>query len=129
MGALLEAQVRETETAGIEAVNWGWICRALIAAIVLCLAIDATFDRTFTKNLADGSAYLDVSNAIAHGNAKALLNTYWSPGYPVALYLGLRLLHPSPARELAAVYAINCVVLSISYGGCGRDGVRASVSG
>ena len=87
--------------------HWGLICGFLIAAVVACLAIDAVFDRNFLKNINDGVAYLDISHALAGRHPAALLNPYWSPGYPVALSLGLAVLHPSPARELAAIYAIN----------------------
>jgi len=89
---------------------WTYVCRALIAAVVLYLSIDALFNREFLKNISDGVGYLDMSHAAAAGHRKALLNAYWSPGYPVVLAIGLAILHPSPARELAAVYGIHWVI-------------------
>jgi hypothetical protein len=87
--------------------RWGVFCGALVAAVVFCITADTIFDRNFPKNISDGVAYLDIADAAAHGNPAALLNAYWSPGYPVALFVGLTILHPSPPRELAAIYAID----------------------
>ncbi len=90
--------------------GWSTIARALMAAVVVYLGQDALFNREFLKNISDGVGYLDISHAVANGRFQALLNAYWSPGYPVALTLGLGLMRPSPARELAAVYAIHAVI-------------------
>ncbi len=89
---------------------WAAVCGVLFLIIVLCLAMDAGFDRHFSANLTDGVAYLDISDAFMHGNTGALLNAYWSPAYPVALSAGRALLHPSPALELAAIYAIHAAI-------------------
>src|SRR5579871_1517477 len=96
--------------------HWSWICGALIAAVVLCLATNAVFDQNFIKNINDGVAYLDISHAVAAHHPEALLNAYWSPGYPVVLWAGLALLHPPPELELAAVYAIHWVVGILALG-------------
>ena len=43
----------------------------------------------------DGVAYLDLARALAGGDWRAFVNSYWSPGYPALLALALRLL-PAP---------------------------------
>jgi hypothetical protein len=89
---------------------WRGLCGCLIAAILLYLAMDAVFDRTFNLNIGDGVSYLDIATRIAKGDPTAFQNAYWSPGYPVALFAGLSILRPSPAMELAAVYWINWAI-------------------
>ncbi len=111
MGVVVETKLKESrESSGIQARHWMLMCGFLMAAIVLYLGVDAVFDRNFRKNITDGVAYLDISHALASGHPEALLNPYWSPGYPVTLAAGLAILHPSPARELAAVYLIHWAI-------------------
>jgi hypothetical protein len=110
MGVLVASAEEEQQREGIQSRHWIVICGALIGAIVLCLGIDAVFDRNFEKNISDGVAYLDISDALMHGNPNAFRNPYWSPAYPVVLSLGLTLLHPRPPLELAAVYGIHWAI-------------------
>ncbi len=109
-GTFAEIVPIERDPDGIHRWRWTAICCALIAAVVACLAVDAVFDRNFSKNINEGVAYLDMAYGLAAGHPGALLNSYWSPGYPVVLSIGLTLLHPSPARELAAIYAIDAAI-------------------
>jgi hypothetical protein len=105
------APIREDESQNARTPGyWAALCGILIFVIVLCLAMDAGFDRRFSTNITDGVAYLDISDAFMHGNTAALLNAYWSPAYPVALAAGRALLRPSPALELAAIYAIHAAI-------------------
>ena len=87
--------------------RWTYLCGALVVTILYCLTADAIFDRNFVRNIADGVSYLDITDAVARGHMSALLNAYWSPGYPLVLFAGLKLLNPSPPHQLAAIYAIN----------------------
>jgi len=108
LSPLSEIEVPKTQrTERAKANRWKVFCGAVVAAVVLCVAVDAVFDRNFSKNISDGVAYLDIADAVGRGRLAALSNPYWSPGYPVALQIGLALLRPSPARELAALYVID----------------------
>lgn len=44
---------------------------------------------------ADGVSYLNIVDSCLRGNWHALVNAYWSPGYPFLLTLWFKLFHPS----------------------------------
>jgi hypothetical protein len=58
----------------------------------------------------DGISYLDMADAAAHGNLRALVNGYWSPGYPAAVALGLAATRPTPQYEFAVMHAVNFAI-------------------
>jgi hypothetical protein len=53
---------------------------------------------------ADGISYLDIAYSCLSGNWHALVNGYWSPGYPFLLALWLKLFNVSPLGESLAIH-------------------------
>jgi hypothetical protein len=84
--------------------------RIVWAAIALCWLVQAYATR-FTQEAADGISYMEIARQVAAGNWHALLNTYWSPGYPLLLALGVKLFNPAPARELLMMRVIGWLSL------------------
>ena len=60
---------------------------------------------------ADGVSYLDIAHSCLRGDWHALINGYWSPGYPLLLVAWLKLLHPSLFREILAVRMLGVITL------------------
>lgn len=59
----------------------------------------------------DGIAYIDIANQCVRGNWHALVNGYWSPGYPAIASIWLRLLHPGMSREILYVHILGWLAL------------------
>jgi 4-amino-4-deoxy-L-arabinose transferase-like glycosyltransferase len=62
----------------------------------------------------DGISYLDIAERCMRGNWRALVNAYWSPGYPFLLACWLSIFKPSRYWELTFVQLFNCLALAIS---------------
>ncbi len=62
----------------------------------------------------DGLSYLDLASEGLHSGPSALLNGYWSPGYPVLLSLALALFRPSPAQEFPLVHFVNLFIFALT---------------
>jgi hypothetical protein len=62
----------------------------------------------------DGISYLDIALECAKGNWKAIVNAYWSPGYSAILTLWLRIVNPSPFKEVVSVHFLNCLLLGVA---------------
>ncbi len=60
---------------------------------------------------ADAVSYIDIADACIRGHWRALINGYWSPGYPALLSLWLSIFHPKPAREITVVRLFICLTL------------------
>lgn len=58
----------------------------------------------------DGLSYLDLASDALSGGPAALVNGYWSPGYPALLSIGLFLIRPSPGQEFPVVHVVNFVI-------------------
>ena len=84
--------------------------RIVWAAMALCWLVQGYATR-FTQEAADGISYIEIAQQVAAGKWHALLNTYWSPGYPLVLALGLKLFHPAPAHELFMMRVIGWLSL------------------
>jgi 4-amino-4-deoxy-L-arabinose transferase-like glycosyltransferase len=81
---------------------WFWLFAMLAGAAQAWVARDTI--------ATDGVSYLDLGDAAAHGHWKALINGYWSPGYPAAIGLGLAAIHPAPEHEFAVMHAVNFAI-------------------
>jgi hypothetical protein len=90
--------------------NLNRVMRIVWAAMALCWFVQAYATR-FTQEAADGISYMEIARQIAGNNWHALLNTYWSPGYPLLLALGVKLFSPAPARELLMMRVIGWLSL------------------
>jgi hypothetical protein len=64
-----------------------------------------------TQQAADGISYLEIAYQALAGNWHALLNSYWSPGYPIVLAVFLKIFDPSPAHELFMMRMVGWLTL------------------
>jgi len=62
----------------------------------------------------DGVAYLDLSDALLHGDWRGFINLYWSPLYPALIGVARMIAHPSAYWEFAAVHAVNLALFVAS---------------
>ncbi len=88
-----------------------------LSAVVLG-AIQAWAGR-FVMN-PDGVSYLDLSDAFARGDWQSAVNALWSPLYPFALSIAMRILQPSPYSEFAVAHFVNflaylCTIAAFEY--------------
>ena len=66
---------------------------------------------------ADAVSYLDISYSCLSGNWHALVNGYWSPGYPFLLALWIKLFGVGPFRESLAVHLFAVASLIVALAG------------
>ena len=59
----------------------------------------------------DGVSYADIAYACMRGDWHALVNAYWSPGYPVLLIGWLSIFRPSRYWEITAIHLLSVVSL------------------
>ena len=73
----------------------------------------------------DGTAFLDIAQALNTHRAALAVNGYWNPGYPALLALAERVAHPSLWRELVVVRYTNVliVVLAMAASVCFTSGL------
>lgn len=58
----------------------------------------------------DGLSYLDMARSYLRHDWSTAVNGYWGPLYPLLVSGWLKLIDPSPAREFAAVRALNFLI-------------------
>lgn len=63
---------------------------------------------------ADAVSYLDISYSCLAGNWHAIVNGWWSPGYPFLLALWLKLFNPSPFHEPIAMHMFAFATLIVA---------------
>jgi hypothetical protein len=63
---------------------------------------------------ADAVSYLDMANSFLSGNWHALVNGYWSPGYPFLLACELKLFHLDRFHQLLAIQFLSFITLIIA---------------
>jgi hypothetical protein len=63
---------------------------------------------------ADGVSYLDIAYSCVAGNWHALVNAYWSPGFPFLLALCIKLFHVTPYYEPLAIHLFAVVSLIVA---------------
>jgi hypothetical protein len=92
--------------------GWGFLLMALVIGMGAMEDWYGRFDYA-----GDAISYLDISNAIAHGEWHLALNPYWSIGYPL-LVTATRWLFPAgPQGEWLAVHVVNLIVFVVTYVG------------
>ncbi len=69
------------------------------------------FATRHAQEAADGISYLEIAYKVVAGNWHALLNSYWSPGYPLVLAAFLKIFDPSPAHELLMMRLVGWLTL------------------
>jgi hypothetical protein len=63
---------------------------------------------------ADLVSYLDIARSCLTGNWQALLNGYWSPGYPLLLALWIKITHVSRFHDALAVHLFGFISLIVA---------------
>ena len=58
----------------------------------------------------DGLGYLEMAGRAAHGEIGALINGYWSPGYPAIESLALKLFRSDPRHEFQVIHLVNFLI-------------------
>jgi hypothetical protein len=81
---------------------WAVIC---CSWLIQALAARHTLD-------ADGVSYLNIAHACVRGDWHAMVNGYWSPGYPFVLTVWLKLWSPSHFWEPLAVRMLGFATLA-----------------
>jgi hypothetical protein len=76
-----------------------------------CWLIQGMAARQFLDS--DGIAYVDIARDCMRGNWHALVNGYWSPGYPALLSFWLKLFRPSAYSEITVVRLFACLSLAL----------------
>jgi hypothetical protein len=76
--------------------------------IALCLAWGAIIALSHSREMdPDGFSYLQMAGRCADGDCSALINSYWSPGYPAMMSLLLALFRPAPESAFAFAHLLN----------------------
>jgi hypothetical protein len=104
----LLALISRLERASASIPFWWGIC--LGCAAILALAARQSMNP-------DGLSYLDLATEALHSGPSALVNAYWSPGYPALLSLALALVRPSPGQEFPLVHLVNFCVFALTLWG------------
>ncbi len=94
--------------------SWETVVRILFWVIgPLMAAVLAYTTRYFING--DAIAYIQMGDALRHGQLWGLTNLTYSPGYPVLLALGQILLNTSPPNELETLRIVNffCFLLAM----------------
>jgi 4-amino-4-deoxy-L-arabinose transferase-like glycosyltransferase len=87
-----------------------WVAGSLIAAIL-------TYTTRYFIN-GDAIAYVEMGEALRHGQLWGLANLTYSPGYPVLLGLGQILFNTSPSNELEVLRLVNFFCFILAMGSC-----------
>ena len=84
-----------------------WIIGALAAAV------QAFAYRQWLN--ADTISYLDISDAVSGRDPARLLNTHWSPLYPVLIGIVNAVVHPSAAWEFPTLHLVNWICFLFAF--------------
>ncbi len=94
--------------------------RKLLWAYALLLLLAAVGYARYDSYImdGDGTAFLDVAEALNTHHAGLAVNGYWNPGYPAVLAVAERVLHPSLWNELADVRYANVAIFALAMLAC-----------
>ena len=87
--------------------------KIVIWAVMLCSWLAQALAARSSLN-ADAVSYLDISYSCLRGNWHALVNGYWSPGYPLLLAALVKLFKVGPFREPLAVHLFAVASLIVA---------------
>jgi len=82
--------------------RWWLIC--VVAGLLLAYSHRNDMDQ-------DGLSYVEIAAQTAAGHPGALINRYWSPGYPALLSAAFFIVRPLPETEFPLVHAVNFLML------------------
>ncbi len=80
--------------------------RLVCIAGAIALGAAAAWTSRHSMNV-DGVSYLDLADAIRHGEWRRALNPYWAPGYPALIAAFVATIDPTPSGEFAVVHLAN----------------------
>jgi hypothetical protein len=66
----------------------------------------------------DGTAFLDISQALTDGHAGLAINGYWNPGYPAVLAAVRIAVHPTRWTEMAMARYTNVAIFGLAILAC-----------
>ncbi|MFZ3217037.1 MAG: glycosyltransferase family 39 protein [Candidatus Acidiferrales bacterium] len=89
--------------------------KAAVWAVLVCAWLGQSLTAENSLN-ADAVAYLDIAYSCLRGNWHALVNGYWSPGYPFLLALCVKLFGVGPFHEALAVHLFAVASLIVALG-------------
>ncbi len=94
--------------------------RKLLWAYALLLLLAAVGYARYDSYImdGDGTAFLDVAEALNTHHAGLAVNGYWNPGYPAVLAAAERVAHPSLWTELAVVRYANVLLFAFAMLAC-----------
>ena len=90
-----------------------WVYGVLVLAIALGYARYNPYAMD-----GDGTAFLDISQAMTDGHPGLAINGYWNPAYPAVLAEGRVIAHASTWNELAAARMTNVFVFALTMIAC-----------
>jgi hypothetical protein len=87
------------------------------AALMLVIAFGyARYDGYIMDG--DGTAFMDISQALTDGHAGLAINGYWNPGYPAVLAFVRLIVHPSRWTEMAMARYTNVAIFALAMLAC-----------
>ena len=87
------------------------------AVLMLVVAFGYARYDSYTMD-GDGTAFMDISQALTDGHAGLAINGYWNPGYPAVLAVARMLVHPSRWTEMAMARYTNVVIFALAMAAC-----------
>src|SRR5580698_8615849 len=66
----------------------------------------------------DGTAFMDISQALTDGHAGLAINGYWNPGYPAVLAAVRMVVHPTRWTEMAMARYTNVAIFGLAILAC-----------
>jgi hypothetical protein len=84
--------------------------------ICICLAAIMAWPARNHHVAVDCVSYLDIAREVSSGDLTALGNSYWSAAYPALVGVGLFLLRPSPAHEVAVLQLVDFIIFIVTLG-------------
>ena len=89
----------------------------MYAALMLVVAFGyARYDGYIMDG--DGTAFMDISQALTDGHAALAINGYWNPGYPAVLAVVRLIVHPTRWTEMAMARYTNVAIFALAMAAC-----------
>ena len=89
----------------------------MYAALMLVAAFGYARYDAYTMD-GDGTAFLDISQALTDGHASLAINGYWNPGYPAVLAVVRLIVHPTRWTEMAMARYTNVAIFALAMAAC-----------
>jgi hypothetical protein len=111
-GRVMKAKCSEDQEKALQIVGEGQSSKlTVLVCRIVCIGfalLEAWSQRRFINE--DGISYLDMSDALIRHNWHLLINSIWSPLYPLLIGVATWLTRPSAQWEVPIVHALNFVI-------------------